>query len=224
MLPSPEAVPPSRLLRFDRVERAAHWVTALLVLVLIATGTILYIPALSIAVGRRLLIEDIHVYSGIAVFVPVALAVAGPWGKRLRRDLASMNRFTAGELDWVRSLGRRGRESVSKFNPGQKLNTFGIAAFLTMLLITGLILRWGNFISVSWRTGATFVHDWFAIFLSAVILGHVVMAVSHPQALRSMIGGWVTSDWAKRHAPTWLSDTASRKKPRRPRQPDKALR
>ncbi|HLX78534.1 MAG TPA: cytochrome b/b6 domain-containing protein [Acidimicrobiales bacterium] len=206
------------------MERAAHWATAMLVLVLIATGTILYIPALSIAVGRRLLIEDIHVYSGIAVFVPVVLAVAGPWGRRLRRDLASMNRFTPGELDWVRSLGRRSRESVSKFNPGQKLNTFGIGAFLTVLLVTGLILRWGNFISVSWRTGATFMHDWFAIFLSAVILGHIVMAISHPQALRSMIAGWVTSDWAKRHAPTWLSADAASRKTARPRQPHKAVR
>ena len=75
MHPSAESVAPRRLLRFDRVERAAHWATAVLVLVLIATGTILYIPALSIAVGRRLLIEDIHVYSGIAVFVPVVLSL-----------------------------------------------------------------------------------------------------------------------------------------------------
>lgn len=193
----------AQIVRFDRVERAAHWLTAALVLVLVVTGAILYIPAFSVAIGRRLLIEDIHVYVGVAVFVPLIVSLLGPWGRALRRDLGSMNRFTKGELSWLRSFGARGHDALGKFNPGQKLNTYAVGALLTVLLATGVILRWGNFVSVSWRTSATFVHDWFAVFLAALIVGHIVFALTHPGALRSMVTGRVTLRWAKRHAPAW---------------------
>ena len=207
---------PGRLLRFDRAERFAHWLTALLVGVLVVTGAILYVPAFSVAVGRRLLVEDIHVYTGVAVFVPLALSVAGPWGRRLRRDLAGMNRFSHLELVWLRTLGRAGREQIAKFNPGQKLNTFATAGLLTVLLVTGLILRWGNFVAVSWRTGATFVHDWAAVLIAVLVTGHVVFAVTHPAALRSMVTGWVPARWARRHAPAWLAELDSPEMPPRP--------
>jgi formate dehydrogenase subunit gamma len=204
MRPSPEAPDDSsKVVRFDRIERLAHWLTAALVLVLIVTGAILYIPSFSVAIGRRLLIEDIHLYVGISVFVPLLVSLLGPWGRALRRDLASMNRFSKGELAWLRSLGARGHNALGKFNPGQKLNTYAIGALLTVLLVTGVILRWGNFVSVSWRTSATFVHDWFAVFIAAVVIGHVAFALTHPAALRSMLTGRVTTRWVRRHAPAW---------------------
>jgi len=192
-----------RVARFDRAERTVHWSTAVLVLTLVATGAVLYIPSLSVAVGRRLLIEDTHIYIGIAVFVPVLAGALGRWGANLRSDLAEMNGFTRDEVTWLRSLGRRGRSAVGKFNPGQKLNTNAIGGMLVVLFVTGLILRWGNFLPVSVRTGATFVHDVFAFALVVVVIGHVGFALTHPQALRSMVTGWVPQRWVRRHAPAW---------------------
>ena len=46
---------PALLVRFERVERAVHWINATLFLVLVATGAILYLEPLaggSSAVGR----------------------------------------------------------------------------------------------------------------------------------------------------------------------------
>ena len=43
-----------------RTERAVHWVHATAFLVLLATGLVLYVRALSVAVGRRPLLKDIH--------------------------------------------------------------------------------------------------------------------------------------------------------------------
>jgi formate dehydrogenase subunit gamma len=192
-----------RVLRFDGVQRAAHWATAVLVLCLLVTGALLYVPSLGALVGHRLIVEDVHVFVGVAVFVPVIAAVSGHWGRRLRRDLAAMNRFTAGEVDWLRTVGHRGRDAVGKYNPGQKLNTFAIGALLTVQLVTGLILRWGTSLAVSVRTGATFVHDWAFIALLVLIAGHIAMAVTHPAALRSMVRGWVRRDWVAHHAPAW---------------------
>jgi formate dehydrogenase subunit gamma len=182
-----------RVLRFDKVQRATHWSTAILFFVLVVTGAALYVPAVGGAIGHRLIVEDLHVYCGIAIVVPLIMSVLGPWGQAMRRDLASMNRFTRGEMAWLRTRGKQGRAEVGKFNPGQKLNTFAVGGFLTVMLATGLILRFGNFLPVSYRTSATFVHDWFAFAVAALILAHISMAIAHPGALRSMFVGWVTS-------------------------------
>jgi formate dehydrogenase subunit gamma len=193
----------ARVMRFDRTERAVHWVTAALVLSLVATGAFLYIPSLSVAIGHRLLVEDVHIYVGLAVLVPVLAGAIGRPGANLRSDLRQMSRLTETELAWLRSLGRVGRGAVGKFNPGQKLNTNAVGGLLVVLFATGLILRWGNFLPVGVRTGATFVHDLFAVMLFVLIVGHVVLALSHPHALRSMVTGWVPTTWLLRHAPAW---------------------
>jgi formate dehydrogenase subunit gamma len=189
--------------RFDRTERAVHWSTAVMVLVLVVTGAILYVPSLSVAVGRRLVVEDTHIYAGLALFVPILVGMAGHWGARLRADLRQMKGLSNDELAWLRSLGRRGRAAIGKFNPGQKLNTNAVGGMLVVLFATGLVLRWGNFFPVSVRTGATFVHDVFAVAFTVVIVGHISFALTHPQALRSMVKGWVPAQWARHHAPAW---------------------
>ena len=95
---------------------------------------------------------------------------------------------------------------LGKFNPGQKLNTIFVGASLVVLLLTGLVMHWPRFFPDSWGTGATFVHDCFAIALTVVIAGHIVMAATHPQAMRSILTGWVDESWAARHAPAWLKE------------------
>lgn len=209
--------PEQRVARFDRTERAVHWSTAVLVLVLVVTGAVLYIPSLSVLAGHRLLVEDTHIYVGLAVFIPVLAGVTGRWGANLRADLHQMKALDRGEVAWLRSLGRRGRSTIGKFNPGQKLNTNAVGGLLVVLFVTGLILRWGNFLPVGIRTGATFVHDVFAVTFFVVICGHVGFALTHPRALRSMVAGWVPVKWARRHAPAWalpgLAPPATAKSP-----------
>ena len=51
--------------RFSRTERTLHWVNALGFLFLLATGLILYLPSLSVAVGDRPLIKDMHFWGGV---------------------------------------------------------------------------------------------------------------------------------------------------------------
>ena len=201
----PSATKAGQVKRFDRTERAVHWSTSLLVITLVTTGAILYIPSLSVWVGRRLVVEDTHVYVGLALFVPVLAGVVGRWGANLRSDLRQMRGLTGAELTWLRSLGRRGRHAIGKFNPGQKLNTNAIGGLLVVLFVTGVILRWGNFLPVSLRTGATFVHDVFAVVLSVVVCGHIAFAITHPHALRSMVTGRVPAGWLRRHAPAWAA-------------------
>src|ERR1700722_19185674 len=76
-----------RLLRFDRVERVAHWANALLFGILMATALPLYFVQVESLVGRRELIAQIHTWSGVALPIPLIVSLAGPWGARLRRDV-----------------------------------------------------------------------------------------------------------------------------------------
>jgi formate dehydrogenase subunit gamma len=75
-----------------------------------------------------------------------------------------------------------------------------------MMLVTGTMLQWFRFFPVSWRSGATVVHDVFAYAIFFVVIGHVVLALTHRDALQSMFKGWVSSRWAERHAARWLEE------------------
>lgn len=208
------APPAPRILRFDRVERAVHWVNAALFLILMATGGALYFPPLAALVGRRGLVEDIHVYVGLGLPLPVLVALGGSWGRALRRDLRRFNRWTADDGAWLRATllsahGRRQRRAgllVGKFNSGQKLNAAFVAGGGLVMLGTGILLRWYRPFPLTWRAGATFVHNWLALAFLVVIAGHVGMALADPAALRSMVWGRVSRRWASTHAPGWLDE------------------
>lgn len=213
----PDTRPAGWLERFDCVERAVHWTTAGLLVVLIFTGASLYLSSLGQLLGRRALIEDIHVYCGIALPVPVVLALAGPWGRKLRADLRRFNRWTGQDRLWLRAaLQERPRRQamyaeleLGKFNAGQKLNAAWTAGAGLVMLGTGAIMRWYHPWPLSWRTGATFVHDWIALAIGVVVIGHIWMASTHPEALRSMLNGRISRRWAERHAPSWLAQEAA---------------
>jgi formate dehydrogenase subunit gamma len=196
----------TRIVRFDRVQRAAHWANALLFGILMLTALALYFPSVAVLIGRRALVAEIHLWTGVALPVPILVALAGPWGRQMRRDLRRINVWTRDELEWLRALGYRAPKVVDKFNPGQKLNAIFIGASIVVMLATGFILKWFRFFPVSWRTGATFVHDVLAFAIFAVVFGHILFAVTHRGSLRSMFKGWVTESWASRHAPGWLQE------------------
>ncbi len=212
--PRPEVAGPDGLARFDRVERAVHWVNAALMAVLGFTGAALYLQPLGQAIGRRALVEDVHVWCGIALPIPLLLAVAGPWGRNLRADLRRFNRWSGSDRLWLRvALSDRRRRSatqrelrVGKFNAGQKLNAAWTAGAGLLMLGTGLIMRWYHPWPLPWRTGATFVHDWTALSIGVVVIGHIGMALRDPGALGAMWHGRVTRAWAEHHAPAWLEE------------------
>jgi formate dehydrogenase subunit gamma len=194
-----------RLLRFDRVQRSAHWANAILFGVLMATAIPLYFGSLFGITLERHVVAEIHLWTGLALPVPIIISLAGPWGAQMRRDVQRMNYWTAEEVRWLKSLGRTALVA-DKFNPGQKLNATFIGATIVVMLATGSVLQWFRLFPVPWRTGATFVHDVFALAVFVVVIGHVIMALTHRGSLSSMIRGWVSENWAARHAAAWLQE------------------
>jgi formate dehydrogenase subunit gamma len=86
------------------------------------------------------------------------------------------------------------------------MNTIFVGAAIFIMLVTGSMLQWFRFFPPSLRTGATFVHDIGTFAVVAVIAGHIFMALTHVDSLKSIFNGYVTRKWASEHAPAWLGD------------------
>ena len=206
ILPHSARTTPSGLVpRFDRFQRLAHWLNASLFGVLIMTAIPLYFGSFFGIVLPRHSVQEVHLWSGLALPVPIIASLLGTWGEQMRRDFKRFNYWTRDEIQWLRTLGKSALHA-DKFNPGQKLNAIFIGASIVVLLVTGVMLQWFRYFSISQREGATFVHDVFAWVVVIVIAGHIYMALTHREAMQSLLKGTVSEKWASQHAPAWLQE------------------
>jgi formate dehydrogenase subunit gamma len=204
--PSSEAR--ARLQRFSRAERYLHRTIAALTFVLLATAAALYFPDISVLVGNRPLVSDIHVIAGFALPVPIVLALIS---RAFRRDADELNRFSPDDWRWLRSRDRRsGRIPVGKFNAGQKLNSAFTLGWILVMLGTGSVMFFSSLFPDDIRTGATFVHDWLTLAIFVVVIGHIYMAMNDAEARVGMRTGEVSAEWAQREHPEWATERSSR--------------
>lgn len=197
------AVAVRTLPRFARAVRLVHWSNAVIVGVLIITGYVLYGGPGAQSIGYRATFKTVHVYTGLVMPVPILLGIA--LSAPVRDDLRRLSRWTGDDRRWwFRS--QRHRVRLSKFNPGQKLNTSFTGAALVVLLMSGSVMKWYEPFSDSLRTGATFVHDWTSLALGMAVLAHILFAVRDPDALHGMRAGTVDAEWAARERPRWHAE------------------
>jgi len=200
-----------RIERFTRAERYVHWVTTVLMLALIATGAVLYNDQLAIYTGHRQFIAVVHLYCGFALPIPMA---AGLFSKAYRADTRRLNRHTAHDRLWLRRRAwKQGRArqyglKVGKFNAGQKLNAAFQCGAILVMAGTGILMWFQNLVSVSMRTGATFVHDWLALAIGFVLIGHIWFAISDRDARAGMRRGTVPHSWARQKHELWAQEIA----------------
>ena len=193
--------------RFSRAERVVHRTTAILMTVCILTAAVLYNGSIAVPVGHRHLIELIHVYCGFALPVPMLLGIGS---FAYRADLRRLGRFTPADRRWLRTRTRRdGTITVGKFNAGQKLNASLASGSILVLLGTGVLMYFVGLAPLPFRSGATFVHDWFSLALGLLVIGHVAFALKDPEARRGMRTGSVSRAWARVEHAGWLRDLDS---------------
>jgi formate dehydrogenase subunit gamma len=200
--------------RFDRVERWVHGSVGVLFAACALTAAVLYLGPLSVLVGNRRIVVLVHVWSGFALPVPL---VAGAVSKAYRSDLRRLGRFTPADGAWLRAgRGRRSADGVGKFNAGQKLNGALSTGAVLVLLGTGTIMYFTGLAPLAYRTGATFVHDWSALAVGILVLGHLHHALRDPEAMRGIRSGRVHRAWARNEHPEWERETRDARRPRHP--------
>jgi len=197
-------LPANLVKRFSRAERAVHRAVAVLMLTCISTAAILYNGFLSAPIGHRRVVKLVHVFSGFALPIPILLGLASA---AYRTDLGRLNRFSTWDWRWLRTRRRRdGTIPVGKFNAGQKLNAALSGGAIVVLLATGTIMYFPDLARLAWRTGATFVHDWFAFGLGLLVIGHISFAIRDPGSRRGMRSGSVTAEWARTNHGAWVEE------------------
>ena len=202
-------VPPDAertIARFSRSSRWVHGLTGGFMIVCILTAAILYNGSIAVLVGHRYLVEQVHVFSGFALPVPLIVGVVS---RSYRDDARRLNRFTSRDWAWLRSRTRReGAIEVGKFNAGQKVNASLSVGSIGVLLMSGSVMYLTKATPLAWRSGATFVHDWFALAVGLLVVGHVVMATKDPDAMTGIRTGRVPVRWARREHAAWAREVA----------------
>jgi formate dehydrogenase subunit gamma len=196
---------PEYIERFSPTERAVHWVHATAFLVLLATGLALYVPALSVAVGRRPLLKDIHVYTVVAWITALVLVVVLGDRRRLRATVRELETFDADDMLWLRRYPR----PQGRFNAGQKVNAALTAAFAVLFAVSGSLLWLGERDHRFQLASTILLHDWLTLISLFLLVGHLYLALIYPatrHALRGMTVGTVRRDWAERHHPKWVRE------------------
>ncbi|WP_344664402.1 cytochrome b/b6 domain-containing protein [Catenulispora yoronensis] len=201
-----------RIERFTRAERYIHRATAVLMLTLIVTGAVLYLPSLSVRIGHRPAMALIHLYSGWSLPIPMA---AGLFSRAYRADVRRLSRHNETDRTWLKKRAWRSERAhelalpVGKFNAGQKLNASFQCGAILVMVGTGTLMWFPHLVGVSMRTGATFVHDWLALAIGFVVIGHLWFALNDQQARTGMRTGWVTRRWAEQEHRAWATETAT---------------
>jgi formate dehydrogenase subunit gamma len=200
-----------RMLRFDAIERFAHWLTASTFVVLALTG-------LNLVLGRMLLQPLI----GEAAFGTVTA-----WGKLGHNYLAWP--FMVGvalvfvlwvwhnipakiDLEWIAQGGGLFSDDAHpparKFNAGQKVIFWSTVLGGAALSFTGIMLLFPGYAGgpADWQF-YQFLHGAIAAVLAAVIIAHIYIgSVGMEGAFDAMGGGEVDVNWARQHHSLWVKE------------------
>ena len=174
--------------------------------VLLGSGLVLYLPSLSVAIGRRPLLKDIHFWTGISWAGAILLIALLGNRRALARTLREIDLF---DRDDRRFLAGKTHSPQGRFNAGQKINAILTAAFAALFFLSGLLLWYGEKNTSFRLPGTVYLHDTLMYLSLIIVSGHLYLALIHPStrhALRGMTRGTVRADWAHTHHPKWATE------------------
>ncbi len=201
-------LPGNRILRYTLSERVVHWISGASYIYLLLNGLGLWSPSLwwMIAIlGGGPLARLMHPWVGL-IFVASVLWMYKMWKDDMR--------ITNEDRAWNKALGRYVRHEdenlppVGRFNVGQKYLFWGMFWSGIVLLLTGLVLWWTEYIprSLSFlRFVAVLLHPIAFLATLGGFIIHVYMGTAVVRGgFTSVIRGEVSESWARHHHRLWL--------------------
>ena len=216
-----QVLPHGRILRYQFHERLTHWIAGFSYLYLLVTGLAFYSPWLFwlvVVLGGGQVSRMLHPWVGL-IFAGAVLYMYVLW--------ASQMRVTDNDKAWWNSIGHYVRNEddqmppAGRYNAGQKLLFWGFFVFGILLLLSGLILWFPEYIPWSLRFlryTAVIVHVGSALITIGLFMLHVYMGVfAERGAFGSVIRGDVSAEFARRYHPGWYKEVtgSSASAPRR---------
>lgn len=204
-----------KILRFNAVERFAHWTLA-------STFIILALSGLNIIIGKSVILPIV----GEAAF-----GTLSAWGKIAHNFLAwpfmvalvmvlvlwvIHNIPNSTDVKWIAQGGGLLKKGVhppaKKFNAGQKLIFWSVILGGAALSVTGFMLLFPAQAGTpaDWQFYQT-IHALVAAVLSAIIIAHIYIgSVGMEGAFDAMGTGEVDENWAKEHHSLWVEEVKGR--------------
>lgn len=201
-----------KVLRFNAVDRFAHWTTAASFLVLALTGLIttfgrpLLIPLLGHGAFSTLAqwTKDIHNFFSVPFVVGVVLIVA-LWV----RDNAPERE----DLKWLRNMGglfSKGgmHPECGRFNAGQKGIFWAVVLGGLAMVVTGYMLMTPfAFTGIGGMQTVHIFHGVLGGLMMALIIAHIYIgSVGMEGAFDAMGSGEVDENWARDHHRRWYEE------------------
>jgi formate dehydrogenase subunit gamma len=215
-----QILPYGRVLRYTFVERANHWVAALSYIYLLVTGLAFWSPWLfwlAVLGGGPQVSRILHPWFGV-VFSVSLIYMYVLWARQMH--------WTDTDKAWWRSLRYYVRNEDEKmppagrYNAGQKLLFWAFLVCGILLLLSGLVLWFPEYIPWSLRSLryiAVLVHASSALITIGLFMLHIYMGVfAERGAFGSVVRGDVSVDFAKRYHPGWYEEVVRSSAPRTP--------
>ncbi|HUA60327.1 MAG TPA: formate dehydrogenase subunit gamma [Verrucomicrobiae bacterium] len=204
----------NRILRYTLGERVMHWVAALAYMYVLLTGLAFYTPHLywiATLLGGPATSRFWHPI--------VALLFAGTLVWMLRVWRADM-RITAADRRWETEMGHYIRNEdedlppIDRFNIGQKYFFWAMFWGGLILLVSGIVLWFPEWIPWGWR-GIRFASILLHVAAALVTIGafiiHVYMGTAMVRGgFTSIIRGEVSPAWARMHHRLWYQRVAGK--------------
>ena len=201
-----------RILRYTLTERLVHWAAGLSYVYLLLTGLAFWSPTLfwlTVFTGGGAAARAWHPWAGL-LFAAAVARMYELW----RRDM----RATEYDRAWNRAMGAYVRNEdenlppAGRFNPGQKMLFWVMFWGGAVLLVSGIVLWFPEYVPWNWRAvraAAVLVHAGAALVTIGAFIVHVYMGAAVVRGgFTSIIRGEVTEDWARAHHPLWLAEVS----------------
>lgn len=218
-LPQPEPVPMAgdkedvvvgqeHLARHRLASRVVHWATALCFFGALLSGLPIWTPIMgwmAHAFGGLTVCRWLHPWLGLG-FVAATVAMVGLWMGDMRMEKGDWGWFGPKALAYFTRKGARDPD-VGKYNGGQKLFFYLVAALAMLLLATGLVLWFPRSLAAPWPGISWVLHDGGFLLFTAAIVVHIYLGTAAmPGTFRSMTRGTVSKAWARLHHPRWARE------------------
>ena len=132
-----------------------------------------------------------------------------------------LNVMTPTDWEWLSRVRQlvdgddRNMPEAGKFNGGQKLLFWLLAACMALLILSGIVIwrAYFSFLFPVWLIRfASVVHAAAAAIMIGLILFHIYAAIWMKESIGAMLYGSVRRAWAKQHHPAWYREMTGGRK------------
>ncbi|MBW2314450.1 MAG: cytochrome b/b6 domain-containing protein [Deltaproteobacteria bacterium] len=208
--PGRSADPPVTVERFGKTVRWFHWTFALSFVCLAATGGLLVLRnPLGVRPETAAWLLTVHEAASVfLVVVPTVVVLSGST-REFFGEIALLFRWSRDDLRWLTLQPLSFVKAIElpaagKLNAGQKVNGIVMGLLTVALLVSGgvLYLRPGALLPLA-------IHIFCFVVWIPLFIGHLGLALVMPgtrPALRGMVTGRVSREWARHHHPRWIEE------------------